>query len=278
MTRHPPRFDRLARDQAAHPEERRPRQEHRPLLLGDGFADAAGLAPRCHRRDQEPRRAGAYGARTGPRSIGALKDRLPLRTVDRQGRPPLPSCTVADRRSRPNLEARPVHRASIARAILLFRKRPLTRLGWSPPAGRLVQHLTASGYQGDSMIRLLVSGVVYLVANAIGLLVANALLDDMSVDASAFVIALLIFTGVEVLVQPLITQIAIKNANALVGSSAFIATLIGLIVTVAVSDGLAISGLVTWVLATVIVWAAALLAGIVLRAIFVKRVVGGARA
>jgi len=128
------------------------------------------------------------------------------------------------------------------------------------------------------MIRLLVSGVVYLVANAIGLLVANALLDDMSVDASAFVIALLIFTGVEVLVQPLITQIAIKNANALVGSSAFIATLIGLIVTVAVSDGLAISGLVTWVLATVIVWAAALLAGIVLRAIFVKRVVGGARA
>jgi hypothetical protein len=38
------------------------------------------------------------------------------------------------------------------------------------------------------------------------------------------VIAVLVFTGVEVLVQPLITQIAIKNANALVGSSALIAT------------------------------------------------------
>ena len=128
------------------------------------------------------------------------------------------------------------------------------------------------------MIRLLVSAVVYLVANAIGLLVANALLDDMSVDGSAFLIALLIFTAVEVLVQPLITQIAVKNVNALVGSSALIATLIGLIVTVAVSDGLHISGLVTWVLATVIVWAAALLAGFILRAIFVKRMVGGARA
>jgi hypothetical protein len=69
-------------------------------------------------------------------------------------------------------------------------------------------------------------------ANAIGLLVANALLDDMSVDGSAFVIAVLIFTGIEVLVQQLITQIAIKNANALVGSSALIATPIGLIVTV----------------------------------------------
>ena len=43
------------------------------------------------------------------------------------------------------------------------------------------------------MIRLLVSAVIYLVANAIGLLVANALLDDMSVDGSAFVIAVLIF-------------------------------------------------------------------------------------
>jgi len=127
------------------------------------------------------------------------------------------------------------------------------------------------------MIRLLVSAVIYLVANAIGLLVANALLDDMSVDGSAFVIAVLIFTGVEVLVQPLITQIAVKNVNALVGSSALIATLIGLIVTVAVSDGLDISGLSTWVLATIIVWAAALLAGFILRAIFVKRAVGGAR-
>jgi hypothetical protein len=127
------------------------------------------------------------------------------------------------------------------------------------------------------MIRLLVSGVIYLVANAIGLLVANALLDDMSVDSSAFVVALLIFTGVEVLVQPLITQIAVKNVNALVGSSAFIATLIGLIVTVAVSDGLHISGLVTWALATVIVWLAALLAGFGLRALFVKRAVGEAR-
>jgi hypothetical protein len=57
-----------------------------------------------------------------------------------------------------------------------------------------------------AMIRLLVSAVIYLVANAIGLLVANALLDDMSVDGSAFVVAVLIFTGVEVLVQPLISD------------------------------------------------------------------------
>jgi putative membrane protein len=48
-------------------------------------------------------------------------------------------------------------------------------------------------------------------------------------------------------------------------------------VTDAVSDGLDISGLLTWVLATVIVWAAALLAGFILPAIFVKRARGEAR-
>ena len=59
----------------------------------------------------------------------------------------------------------------------------------------------------------------------------------------------------------------------MLGSSALIATLIGLVVTVAVSDGLSISGALTWVLATVIVWAAALVAGLVLPAIFVKKAV-----
>ena len=35
---------------------------------------------------------------------------------------------------------------------------------------------------------------------------ADALLDDMSVDAGAFVVAVVIFTVVEVVVQPLVIQ------------------------------------------------------------------------
>jgi uncharacterized membrane protein YvlD (DUF360 family) len=127
------------------------------------------------------------------------------------------------------------------------------------------------------MIRLLISAVLYLVANAIGLLVADALLDDMSVDAGAFVVAVVIFTVVEVVIQPLVTQIGVRHSRGLLGSSALIASLIGLVVTVAVSDGLSISGVLTWVLATVIVWAAALVAGLVLPAIFVKKAVTNTR-
>jgi putative membrane protein len=123
------------------------------------------------------------------------------------------------------------------------------------------------------VVRFLVAAAIQLVANAVGLLVANAVLDDVSVDGAAFVIAVAIFTGVEVLAQPLLTQIAIKHAGALVGSTSLIATLIGLVVTAIVSDGLQIDGALTWVLATVIVWAASLLAGLLLPVLFVKRAV-----
>jgi len=127
------------------------------------------------------------------------------------------------------------------------------------------------------LIRLLISAALYLVANAIGLLVANALLDDVSIEAAAFVIAVVIFTAVEVVIQPLITQIAMRHSRALLGSSALIATLIGLVVTTLVTDGMSIDGAVTWVLATVTVWAAALVAGLILPAIFVKTAVTNAR-
>ena len=127
------------------------------------------------------------------------------------------------------------------------------------------------------MVRLVAVAVVSLVANAVGLVVAALLLDDMALDAVAFVIAVLIFTGVAVLIEPLIRQMALKSAPALLGSSALVATLISLVVTAAISDGLSISGLGTWVLATVIVWAVALAARLLLPLIVFKEVLSNRR-
>ena len=70
------------------------------------------------------------------------------------------------------------------------------------------------------MIRLLISAAVHLGANAIGLLIAALVLDDMSIDAAAFLIAVIIFTLVEVIAEPLIEKIAVRHANALVGGRA----------------------------------------------------------
>ena len=128
------------------------------------------------------------------------------------------------------------------------------------------------------MMRTLVSAALHLAANAIGLLVADLVLADLSIDAGAFVFAVLIFTVVEVIAQPLIQKIAVKNAHALVGSVALITTFVGLLITEVISDGMDINGVWTWVLATIIVWLAGMIAGLILPAIFVKKTVTAANA
>jgi uncharacterized membrane protein YvlD (DUF360 family) len=121
------------------------------------------------------------------------------------------------------------------------------------------------------MIRLLVSFVIQLAANALGLLVADQVLDDVEVSGPAFLVAVVIFTVVYAIAQPFLTQLALSKATALRGATALVATLIGLIITSLVSDGLSISGGLTWLEATVIVWIVSLLGVLILPMIFVKK-------
>jgi putative membrane protein len=127
------------------------------------------------------------------------------------------------------------------------------------------------------VVRFLISIVLHLVANAFGLIVAALILDDMSLDTGAFIIAVLIFTVVEVIAQPLLRSIAMKHVEPLLGSVALVTTFVGLLITELITDGLDIEGVWTWVLATVIVWLAALLAAIILPAIFLKKTVENVR-
>jgi putative membrane protein len=123
------------------------------------------------------------------------------------------------------------------------------------------------------MVRFLISSVLKLVGSAIGLLVADAVLDDMSLDGGALVLAAAIFTLASIILQPLIVKIAMQNASVLLGSTALVTTLVSLVITTVFTDGLSIDGFTTWVLATLIVWLAALLAGVILPLIFLKNAV-----
>jgi uncharacterized membrane protein YvlD (DUF360 family) len=127
------------------------------------------------------------------------------------------------------------------------------------------------------VIRLLISAGIRLLANTIGLLAATAILDGMTIDAASFIMAVLIFTVVEVVFEPLLRQMAMRSAQALMGSVSLIITFVGLLVTELFSDGLQITGASTWVLATIIVWLAALIAGLILPLILVKRVAADRR-
>lgn len=114
------------------------------------------------------------------------------------------------------------------------------------------------------MVRFLLRIVLALLGNALGLWIASLVLDDMSIRGTAFVLAVVIFTVLTAVLQPLITKIAMQNAPALQGSSALVTTLLALVITDLVSDGLSISGAITWLLATIIVWLATMLAAVLL--------------
>ena len=121
------------------------------------------------------------------------------------------------------------------------------------------------------MIRLLASTILHLLANAAGLIIAATVLPGFSINGVAFVTAVLIFTVTEVIAGPLMIKLALKNIPALVGGIALVTTLVGLIVTDIFSDGLTITGPSTWILATLIVWLGALLAGLVLPLVLFKK-------
>lgn len=110
-----------------------------------------------------------------------------------------------------------------------------------------------------------------LLANAVGLLVANIVLDGMDLDATAFIIDVVIFTVVLSLMTPFVANQLRKRQSSALGGVALIATLIALIITDLISDGLTIDGIGTWIAATVIVWAASLIAAFILPFLGLKK-------
>ncbi len=124
------------------------------------------------------------------------------------------------------------------------------------------------------MIRFLASIALHLLANAAGLLIAALILDGFSIDAWTFVAVVLIFTAIEIVVEPLMTKISLKNAPALRGGVALVTTLVGLILAAWLSDGLTISGFSTWLIGALIVWLGSVLAAVILPLFLFRKATG----
>jgi uncharacterized membrane protein YvlD (DUF360 family) len=123
------------------------------------------------------------------------------------------------------------------------------------------------------VIRFLVRTVVVLIGNAVGLIVASLVFDDFEIDVTGFIVSLIIFTIVVALMTPFLESTLRRNrsTSAALGGVALISTFIALLVTDVFSDGLEISGLGTWIGATVVVWLAALLAVFILPFLGLKK-------
>ena len=128
------------------------------------------------------------------------------------------------------------------------------------------------------MIRFLIRTGIFFLSALIGIIVANLVLTDMSVDFTAYIAVAIIFALIQAILSPLLFKGVNRNASAFTGGVGIIATLVALIITDIVSDGMTINGLTTWILAALIVWLAGALAAFILPLVLLKKVVDNNRA
>ena len=121
------------------------------------------------------------------------------------------------------------------------------------------------------MIRFAYSVAAYLIANAVGLLLASLLLDGFSIGPMAFLVAVLIFSAVQGVAGPIITKLSQKSFPQLMGGISLVTIFLGLWITSLLVDDMQIGGLANWLAATLIVWIGSLIAAVLLPKYVFKR-------
>jgi hypothetical protein len=127
------------------------------------------------------------------------------------------------------------------------------------------------------MLRLIAVIVLELLANAVGLAAAYLILKpEFTIDWVGFVMVVAIFSAVRFLLAPLMLKLSMLYARAIMGASALVTVLLALLITSFLSDHLTITGVMTWVWATLIVWGFGVIAMVVLPLIIFKKTLAAA--
>jgi hypothetical protein len=122
------------------------------------------------------------------------------------------------------------------------------------------------------MLRLIASIVLELLANAIGLATAYWILrPDFTINVWGFLIVVGIFSVVRFVLAPLMMKLSMRYARALMGGCALVTIFLALLITSLVSSHLTITGTITWVYATLIVWLFGMVANLLLPLIIFKK-------
>lgn len=116
-------------------------------------------------------------------------------------------------------------------------------------------------------MRHLKSGLLYLLCNGAGLLLATLLLPGFQVPWTGFLLAVVLMSVALAVISPLVRKAAEKRAPQLMGGIALIAILLSLLVTSLLVQGVQISGLTSWIGGTVLVWIGSLVASFLLPSI-----------
>ena len=127
------------------------------------------------------------------------------------------------------------------------------------------------------VIRLLIRLAVYLVSSTVGLVVADAILDGMTVELAGLVTVVVVFTAAQAVLGPFIAKVVARNATAFLGGVGLVTTFVALLLAQALGDALTIDGVGTWIAATALVWLATALATLLIPLLLVALGVQAAR-
>ncbi|MGO2520956.1 MAG: hypothetical protein ACTH8F_12595 [Microbacterium sp.] len=125
------------------------------------------------------------------------------------------------------------------------------------------------------MISFLFRTLTYLASAAIGLIVADLVLEDFQIQWDkwwGFVVCIVIFAILQSVLSPWVAKLADRYAPVLMGGIGIFSTLIALVVVVLLPiGGLRITGAAGWIIGAVIVWIVTALCSVLLPLIFLKR-------
>lgn len=111
---------------------------------------------------------------------------------------------------------------------------------------------------------IIIRAVVFLGSAALGLVLTSLLVEGFEVRASGFLVTVIVFAVIQSLLSPLITKLAQRRAPALLGGIGLVTTLLALLAAHFFTDGVQITGISAWVLATFLVWLLTALATLIL--------------
>lgn len=121
------------------------------------------------------------------------------------------------------------------------------------------------------MVRFLLRIAIFLGSSAIGLLVASWLVSGVTLRPLGFLTAVVIFTGAQALLSPFFLKMANRYASAFLGGIGLVSTFAALFLASLFSSGISISGIGSWIAATVVVWLVTALATVLLPLLFLKK-------
>jgi hypothetical protein len=125
------------------------------------------------------------------------------------------------------------------------------------------------------VLTFLIRAAIWLVAAALGLIVADLILPGFTLhwdDWWGILLAVVIFAVLQSILAPWLFTITRRHANALIGGIGLLSTFVALLIAVLIpAAGIGIDGPVAWIIGTLIVWLVTALASWLLPPLFIKK-------